>query len=37
MTYSLLVKDTEGDKSVIVVEECLLAHKRKRKLVEAIE
>ena len=37
MNYSLLIKDTEGDISEIVVKECLLTHNRKRQVVEAIE
>ena len=37
MNYSLLVKDTKGDKIGIVVEECLLTHKWKRQVAEATE
>ena len=37
MNYSLLIKDTEVERSGIVVEECLLTHKRKGEVDESID
>ena len=37
MNYSLLIKGYEGDINEIAIEECLLTHKRKRKVVIAAE
>ena len=37
MNYSLLIEDIQGDRGGIVVEECLLTHKKKQQVVEASE